>query len=102
MPQKNLWTSYNKKWEINLTADGTMITDGWICYWPIETYDHKVAYDFPERIPLYVREACERLYRKGIAKDRLDIPIEERVELSEIHRVYVPNLGYVNRGGLLG
>jgi hypothetical protein len=32
--------------------------------WPIRYWDGRIAYDFPERVPLYVKKIVSRLYRR--------------------------------------
>lgn len=62
-----LWTSQNGKWEIILEKNDRfpegfiVVTDGWFCDYPIMYDNGKVAYDYPERIPVYVRDKVEKI-----------------------------------------
>jgi len=57
-----LWQSDNGKWTLSEKErdNGTryfQIDDGWLSDYPIMCDDGHVAYDYPERLPLYVRNA---------------------------------------------
>lgn len=68
-----LWQSPNEKWLINkviyprTNRIRVEITDGWFCEYPIY-YEHNggIAYDYPERLPKYVKEKAERIIRNMV------------------------------------
>lgn len=75
MERKLIWESPNKKWKINKVIHPRTyrvrieITDGFISELPIYyDYDGKIAYDYPERIPKYIREKAESIIRKMVAE----------------------------------
>jgi hypothetical protein len=60
---KILWKSKNSKWTIEETNKGyMMISDGWSCDYPLR-YPHngQIVYDYPERIPSYVKKQVKKL-----------------------------------------
>lgn len=52
-----------KKWTVSLYKGRVKVSDGWFCDWPIQYDNGRIAYDFPGRIPMYVRRRVERFYR---------------------------------------
>lgn len=76
MERKLIWESPNKKWKINKVIHPRTyrvrveITDDWfISELPIY-YDHngQIVYDYPERIPKYIREKAESIIHKMVAE----------------------------------
>lgn len=62
--RKVCWISDNGRWAItpDVTAndkDTVVVTNmsNGITYYPIRYQDGRIAYDFPERVPQYVKEA---------------------------------------------
>lgn len=56
----------NGKWSIYIDGYGIGISDGYEVDRPTIYDDGKVAYDFPERIPAYVKKKMESLVRQGV------------------------------------
>ena len=67
--EKVLWGSSNGKWQIifkttvAFPAGFIMVTDGWYCDYPIMYDNGNIAYDYPERIPQYVKDAVKKVMR---------------------------------------
>lgn len=73
-----MWESGNNKWQISKYRHHTgrvkvLVTDGYFCDYPI-LYDETetVAYDYPERVPQYVREQVKRIMLKMRANGTLN------------------------------
>lgn len=51
-----IWSNKNRKYSIIVDGYGLGITDGWTVDRPIIYDDKRVAYDFPERLPQYIKD----------------------------------------------
>ncbi|MFW6029073.1 MAG: hypothetical protein ACOCRO_02335 [Halanaerobiales bacterium] len=58
--KKILWTSPNGKWKIVIISwrdwERIAVTDDWFMDYPIQYDNGHIVYDYPERIPQYVKE----------------------------------------------
>lgn len=74
-----LWQNKGKKWHIICDGYGLGIT-GDYCDRPV-IYEYKrVVYDFPERLPEYVKDAFERLAAQGKIWNRMLPDIKKAVQ----------------------
>jgi hypothetical protein len=58
------WVPTNRGWRIRVDIHGSFSD------WPIQYPNGSIAYDFPERIPQYVKAEVARLYRQGPPADQ--------------------------------
>ena len=72
-PKEPVWESKNHIWAVHNLPDTEriMIEDrrlGGICDYPIYGFDHEILYDYPERIPGYVKDAVGKIImeRRGV------------------------------------
>ena len=62
---KTLWTVKSRKYSIICDGYGLGITDGWTVDRPIIYNNKKVAFDFPESLPKYIKEKFATLAENG-------------------------------------
>ena len=68
-----LWSAKNRKYSIIVDGYGLGITDGWTVDRPIIYDNRRVAYDFPEKLPNYIKDKFSQLAWKGLIVNMSDI-----------------------------
>lgn len=68
MDEATLWTSPNGRWVIHRAVRGVLyVTDQRDLFtdWPIRYRDGRIAYDWPERVPAYVKRQVARIMKEA-------------------------------------
>lgn len=65
-----VWRVKSKKYYIIIDGYGLAVTDGWTCDRFIVYDDKRVAYDYPEHLPQYIKNKVLRLTHAGIIDNR--------------------------------
>lgn len=60
-----IWSGKNRTYSIIVDCYGLGITDGYTVDRPIIYNDRRVAYDFPEALPKYIKEKFQSLALSG-------------------------------------
>ena len=68
-----LWESKNKKWQLaNWSQRSIAIVGEWRNYEAFRYDDGRIAYDIPEAIPKYVKQAVEKVFAQRFSRERID------------------------------
>ena len=68
-----LWGTPSRRYYIIADGYGLGLSDGWTVDRPIIYDDRRVAYEWPERLPQYVKRRFETMAARGLIENRMEI-----------------------------